>query len=283
MSSTLFCVPQETVSRSATLVLLARAHLHWMGVIDDPYALQMLPRCWSLAAETLRLPGLGRLGRNPSFAYLGARTRFYDQFVSSALDDGITQIVILAAGYDTRSWRLARQGATFFEIDLPVTQEDKRTRFPREGPVYVPMDLTEPTLIDALVAGGFDRALPAAFTAEGLTIYLTEGHVASLLARLADDGGRSSRLAVNFGVGFERQGNRRGRIGRRTMASGGEEFRFRLQLSEAPEFLARAGWTVERLLTGAQLAEAYLLGTDLERVSVTTSAFAVIASNAGAV
>ncbi|MHB8499172.1 MAG: hypothetical protein ACYDES_14555, partial [Acidimicrobiales bacterium] len=71
-------------SRSAALVVLARTHLNWMGVIDDPFAQQMLDPGWTKVASMLRLPGLGRLGRNRSFAYLGARTCFYDQFITEA-------------------------------------------------------------------------------------------------------------------------------------------------------------------------------------------------------
>src|ERR1700722_11461173 len=112
----------SSTSRSATFVLLARAHLTWMGVVDDPYAQRMLPFGWAGVESLLRAPGLGRLGQNRSFAYLGARTCFYDQFVANALDRGIRQVVVLGAGYDSRAWRFARPGVTFYEVDLPETQ-----------------------------------------------------------------------------------------------------------------------------------------------------------------
>lgn len=40
--------------------------------------------------------------------YVDARTQFFDEIVNSALDDGIRQVVVLAAGYDTRPYRLTR-------------------------------------------------------------------------------------------------------------------------------------------------------------------------------
>jgi hypothetical protein len=40
--ATIDCVSPATTSRSATLVVLARAHLTWMGVVNDPYAQGML-------------------------------------------------------------------------------------------------------------------------------------------------------------------------------------------------------------------------------------------------
>jgi methyltransferase (TIGR00027 family) len=277
-SFTMSVVSQTAISRSASLVVLARTHLTRMGVVNDPYASQLLPANRRRAASLLRLPGLGRAGRSPSFAYLGARTLFYDEFVADALDSGIRQIVVLAAGYDSRAWRMARAEVTFFEVDLPATQADKRSRAPQGGPIYVTADVTEPACRDQLVAAGFRTSEPAAFTVEGLTMYLTEDQVTGLLRTLAELGGPGSRLGVNFGVGFERPGSRRGRIGRRVMASGGESFRFRLQPEDATDFLACAGWTTVRILTGPQLADRYLARTVLADVTMTTAGFAVEAA-----
>jgi len=268
----------ESTSRSATLVALARTHLNWMGVIDDPFAQRMLRPDWAKAASVLRIPGLGRLGQNRSFAYLGARTCFYDQFITDALDEGVHQVVVLGAGYDSRAWRFARPGVIFYEVDLPTTQADKRTRAPDEGPTYVPADVTQPSLVDALTAAGFRSQEETAFTAEGLTMYLTEHQVTQLLALLSVLSGPGSRLAVNFGVGFEQQGSQRGRVARRVMAAGGEKLRFRLTPADAPEFMTNTGWTINEMLSGPQLRDKYLNGTKLAAVNVTTSGFAVAAT-----
>jgi methyltransferase (TIGR00027 family) len=271
-----------STSRSAKLVLLARTHLTWMGVIDDPYAQQMLPASWTSVESLLRIPGLGRLGRNRSFAYLGARTRFYDQFVTDSINGGITQIVVLGAGYDSRAWRAARPGVTFYEVDLPATQADKRSRAPDGGPIYVPADVTLATFADALTDAGYRSGQPTAFTAEGLTMYLGEEQVIGLLGSLRAISGPGSRIAVNFGVGFEQRGSRRGRIGRKVLAAGGEELRFRLTPEEAPTFLKKVGWTTTRQFTGVQLRDTFLCGTSLALVDVTTSGFAVEATRSEA-
>jgi methyltransferase (TIGR00027 family) len=259
-------------------VTLARAHLTSAGIVDDPYAERFLPSNLRWALSVLRFPGLASLGRNPSFAYLAGRTLFYDEFVRNALDAGVRQVVVLAAGYDRRAWRMARPGVTYFEVDLPATQADKRSRAPESGTVYVPADVTDPGLADKLGAAGFVQGERAAFIAEGLTMYLTEVQVIRLLRTLAGLGEAEGRLAVNFGVGFEQQGSNRGRIGRRVMAAGGESFRFRLLPAAAPDFLAKTGWTMQRVLTGPELRDKYLSGTQLERVKVTTTGFAVEAT-----
>lgn len=53
---------------------------------------------------------MSRVGRNASFACLAARTRFFDDAVVEALDEGLSQVGVIGAGYDSRAWRLARPG-----------------------------------------------------------------------------------------------------------------------------------------------------------------------------
>ena len=63
--------------------------------------------------------------------YLRARTAFFDRVVVGALETGFTQVVIGAAGYDGRALRYAKPGVTWFEVDLPSTQQDKLARLRR--------------------------------------------------------------------------------------------------------------------------------------------------------
>jgi methyltransferase (TIGR00027 family) len=208
---------------------------------------------------------------------LAARTLFFDSFVSDALDDGIRQVVIVAAGYDSRAWRMARPGVAFFEVDQPATQEDKRAKAPEGGPVFVPVDVTDPQLGDKLVEAGFKPQEPTAFTVEGLTIYLAKDDVAALFARLADLGATGSRLAVSFESGFERQRISRV-VARAYYRRHGEPLRFRLPSDDAPAFFSDAGWTLDTLLTSVDLDQEYLSGTKLAG-KLNTSGFKVIATN----
>jgi methyltransferase (TIGR00027 family) len=267
---------QTTVSRSAQNVALARAHLTWMGIVDDPYAWQMLSPDRRRIAAALRLPGLRLLGRHPTFPGLARRTLFFDRFVGEALDNGMRQVVIVAAGYDSRAWRLARPGVTFFEIDQPTTQQDKRARAPEGGPVYVPADVTDPELDDKLLQAGFQTEEPTAFTVEGLTIYLTAETVAELFATLAGLAASGSRMAVSFASGFERQRITRW-ASRAYYRRSGEHWRFRLPAQDAASFFAKAGWTIDSLLTASDLDKEHLSGTKLAG-STNTTAYAVIAA-----
>ena len=109
-------------------------------------------------------------------------------------------------------------------------------------------------------------------------MYLTQAQVEKMLRSLADLGGPGSRLAVNFGVGFEQQGSQRGRLARKVMAAGGEELRFRLAPGDVSEFLAKFGWTFGQMLLGPQLRDQYLSDTKLAAVNVSTTGFVVSAT-----
>lgn len=66
---------QTNVSRSAVNVAVTRAHLTWLGVVDDPHARRMLPPRGRKLATAFRLSGVRQaIHRHPSFPYLAART-----------------------------------------------------------------------------------------------------------------------------------------------------------------------------------------------------------------
>jgi methyltransferase (TIGR00027 family) len=119
-----------TPSSTAQHIALARAHLTWRGILNDPYAEGMLHPRWARIDRALRHRPLTWLGDNRIFAQVGARTCFFDEAVVAGLDAGVRQVVVLGAGYDSRAWRLARTGVRFFEVDHPATQADKRMRAP---------------------------------------------------------------------------------------------------------------------------------------------------------
>jgi methyltransferase (TIGR00027 family) len=58
---------------------------------------------------------------------LSARVRYFDDFVRNFIEEGLEQLVILGAGYDTRAYRIDELGGKVrvFEIDHPGTQDVK--------------------------------------------------------------------------------------------------------------------------------------------------------------
>ena len=109
---------------------------------------------------------------------LTARTRYFDDFLSTATASGIVQVVILASGLDARGYRTPwPAGTTIYEIDLPDVLSFKERAMADLGVSAtaeirnVPIDLRDdwPT---ALCAAGFNPAQRSVWIAEGLLPFL---------------------------------------------------------------------------------------------------------------
>jgi methyltransferase (TIGR00027 family) len=116
------------------------------------------------------------------------RTRLYDEALIGAHADGASQVVIVAAGMDARSYRLPwPDGTTVFEVDQPHVIAIKDERLAGEKPrclrVAVGVDLADdwPTAIEAK---GFNPEAPTIWTIEGLLQYIEAPDVERLFARV---------------------------------------------------------------------------------------------------
>jgi methyltransferase (TIGR00027 family) len=121
-------------------------------LVDDPYAAAfvaaappLFPDVPSFADET-ELAALVEAG----VTGVGVRTRFFDDQLEGACAAGCRQVVLLAAGLDTRAFRLDwPDGVRVFELDLPalfafkehVLAEQRAS--PRCDRRVVPVDLRE--------------------------------------------------------------------------------------------------------------------------------------------
>ncbi len=130
--------------------------------------------------------------------YLSIRTRFFDDELMLLVNEAsICQIVILAAGMDSRALRLAwPRGTAVFELDRDDVVDHKEAVIRDLGAVpkclrkVVRVDL-EHNWVGPLLRAGFDTTMPTAFLAEGLLVYLESDCVSSLLqgvSRLATPG-----------------------------------------------------------------------------------------------
>jgi methyltransferase (TIGR00027 family) len=134
--------------------------------------------------------------------YTACRTKFFDEYFLAAVGDGIRQAVILAAGLDSRAWRLAwPDGCVVYEIDQPKVLAFKTGTLeshavsPVASHVSVGIDLRLdwPT---ALAQAGFDASVPTAWSAEGLLPYLTADAQDLLFDRIQSLSATGSRIAV---------------------------------------------------------------------------------------
>jgi len=116
------------------------------------------------------------------------RTRFIDDAVQSALSQGIEQLMILGAGFDTRPYRLAGiSSVKVLEIDLPSVQEAKKKRLQKhfgrlpEYVTFIPIDFDTQSLEASLTGTAFDLSRPVVYIWEGVTQYLSEEAVRQAL------------------------------------------------------------------------------------------------------
>ncbi|OBI24170.1 class I SAM-dependent methyltransferase [Mycobacterium sp. E2238] len=141
---------------------------------------------------------------------IAVRTRFFDDFFTSASSSGIRQAVILASGLDARAYRLAwAAGTVVYEVDQPEVIAFKSETLARIGAEptaerrTVGIDLRDdwPT---ALRGNGFDPTAPTAWIAEGLLPYLPPQAQDRLLDSITALSAPGSRLATenitNMGV-----------------------------------------------------------------------------------
>jgi methyltransferase (TIGR00027 family) len=132
----------------------------------------------------------------------GVQTRFFDEFFTAAAEDGIRQAVIVAAGLDSRAYRLTwPTGTTVFEVDQPKVLEFKTTVLaqhaaePAADRRDVAADLRDDWSIP-LRDSGFDTELPTAWSVEGILPYLTGDAQDTLFGRITELSAPGSRLGI---------------------------------------------------------------------------------------
>jgi methyltransferase (TIGR00027 family) len=152
--------------------------------------LQLDQRSWTWAPRLSRflfdrlIPG--------AFGYFNARTRYFDDVLLQEAANGLDQLVVLGAGFDSRSVRFAAQlgAARVFEVDRPEVLKTRAERL-RGAPqnahaVAVPIDFERDDLAELLLSHGFlARGVRSLFMWEGVTYYLPESAVDTVLSRVA--------------------------------------------------------------------------------------------------
>ncbi|ORV09822.1 class I SAM-dependent methyltransferase [Mycobacterium celatum] len=141
--------------------------------------------------------------------YMASRTAFFDEFFLAATKAGARQAVILAAGLDSRAWRLAwPDGTTVYELDQPKVLDFKSSTLQQHGAeptaklVNVAVDLRQ-DWPKALQDAGFDPSAPSVWSAEGLLPFLPAAAQDLLFERVTALSAPGSRIAVEaHGPGF---------------------------------------------------------------------------------
>ena len=170
----------------------------------DPYARKFIP-AWMYYVLGFFIKSGYAEWRGPGVnGFLAARDRYIDDTLQDFLDEGIDQLVILGAGYDSRAYRFELNGVKTFEVDHPATQEDKLTKLKAvfgkvpEHVIYVPVDFNTQSLEERLLACGYDPTRKTLFIWQGVTMYLNRDAVDSTLDLVVQHSGPGSAIVFDY-------------------------------------------------------------------------------------
>lgn len=216
--------------------------------------------------------------------FITARERYIDDFLKACLREGLDQVVILGAGFDTRAYRIVGIEKTqVFEVDFPATQEVKLKRLkkvivPLPGHVtFVPMDFNTQTLAERLPASGYDEQGKTLFIWQGVTMYLTPEGVDGTLAYIANHSGAGSAVIFDYFYNEFLRDTSRTEVKRlrRIMRVIGEEHLFGIDQGQLEPFLTWRGFCDAHNADAEELKHLYFTGPNAGRV---LSTFVAIAS-----
>jgi methyltransferase (TIGR00027 family) len=250
-------MPIENVSDTARWVAVYRAMetARPDAIFRDPFAER-------LAGERGReIVGEMKQGRQMAWAMI-VRTAVLDELILDRIaNGGVDTVINLAAGLDTRAWRLPLPVTLqWFDVDLPAMTAYKTEAMRGEKPACryeaIAADLTSDAVRDELLRrlGGVART--ALVITEGLLVYLTQPQVESLARAL------HAQSSIRWWVSdiasprlLEWMNKRWGK----NVAEGNAPFRF--APADSPSFFAALGWREVEFRSSAD--EARRLGREM--------------------
>ena len=146
--------------------------------------------------ERITIPGI--------LLHYALRKKCIATLARSAVTNGVTQIVVVGAGFDPLSLELQREFPTalFWEIDHPATQRHKVRALPKIGAErlhFVAVDLSTTGLDrEGLIKSSFDPTQRTFWIAEGLLMYLRSEKVASMMRTSSSLSTPGSQVAFTF-------------------------------------------------------------------------------------
>jgi methyltransferase (TIGR00027 family) len=183
-------------------------------------------------------------------AFQAARTTYFDAYFADAAAAGVRQVVVVAAGLDSRAYRLPwADGTVVYEIDQPLVLDFKRDVLSRVSAVptaerrEVAVDLRD-DWSGALRTAGFDPALSTAWIAEGLLIYLPADAQGQLFDGIDALSAPGSRVAVEEGRPMPQQVFEAKQQEERDAGQEGNFFTliYNEQVAPAAEWFGERGW-----------------------------------------
>jgi methyltransferase (TIGR00027 family) len=240
----------------------------------DPYAPKFVP-AWMYYVLGFFIRSGYAEWRGPGVnGFLAARDRYIDDTLQEFLDEGIDQLVILGAGYDSRAYRFNLTGVKTFEVDHPATQEDKLAKVQAvfgkipEQVIYVPVDFNTQSLEEQLLQCGYNPPLKTFFVWQGVTMYLNRNAVDTTLDFVVQHSGPGSAIVFDYVYqslldGIQKQNEIDNMRRYRFMT--GEGLTFGIPEGMISSFLEERGFTSVKDVNANGLKAAYCTGKNAGR------------------
>ncbi|MDT5193034.1 MAG: hypothetical protein QOI28_5285 [Mycobacterium sp.] len=261
----------SSVGATATAVAASRAMASQGpdALLDDPLA-DPLVRAVGIDSFVKLVDGEiavtddPRLNRRSMNEQMAVRTRYFDDFFTTATDSGVRQVVILASGLDTRAYRLRWPADTVvYEIDQPDVIEFKTRTLaglgaePKAQRRTVAIDLRD-DWPSALIRAGFVTSLPTAWSAEGLLVYLPPEAQDRLFDSITELSAPGSRVATEHmdmrGLPEDWAQQLTERSQRISSSINLAELFYTGERNNAADYLAAHGWQTNVLKSGEAFA-----------------------------
>ncbi len=187
----------------------------------------------------------------PFINFQGSRTKYFDTYFQRAAAAGVRQIVLLAAGLDSRAYRLDwPDGTVIYELDQSRVLEFKREVLAGNGAApkaerrEIAVDLRDDWQT-ALTDAGFDPTQPSAWIAEGLLIYLPAIAQEQLFTGIDALAAPGSWVAIEEGKPMPAEVFAAKRAASDEMADGFFKLIYNEQIAPAADWFGARGWRAE--------------------------------------
>ena len=267
----------SSTAEATTIARAAELHRpHGQRIVTDDFAPLFLSTVGRVAVGVLRFgaPGFRALERTELAAPLTfslCRHKFIDVHLASALDDGVDQVLILGAGYDSRAYRFARQlrGRPVHEVDLAPLSRRKAAIVARHPEAFggiairrVEINFRTESLAERLLESGFTVGARTFVVWEGVSMYLDREAVEQTLATLHDLVGKGSIIAMDFwhAVASGQPIDRARRALTRAFTLIGEPLTFSIAPDAVGKLLGSHGLSIDDLADADELTARYSTG-----------------------
>jgi methyltransferase (TIGR00027 family) len=269
---------QNQSSQSALGVALMRAvesqKPEDRRICYDPYARAFIPTVSYHLVKLIVDSGLYERMAPGAVGFITVRERYIDDYLIAGLAEGLDQVVLLGAGFDTRAYRIPGIEKTrVFEIDYPATQEVKWKKLKTvvdplpEYVTFLPIDFNTQSLGECLPSSGYDEQARTLFIWQGVTYFLEAKGVDSTLEFIAHHSRPGSSVIFDYMYNeiFQDPNNSYGKALKRTAKMSGEEYLFGIDRGQVESFLTRRGFHNVHNMTLEELKQRYFTGPNAGR------------------